>query len=317
MKRETENVKREEGTETSAQGVSRLTSDVSRSFSFEFYPPKGPKGAARLAETGRALGALGPEFFSVTFGAGGSTRSGTLETVLAVRKETGIEAAPHLSCIEGTRDSIRGLLDKYREAGVRRIVALRGDIPEGMDGPGEFRHANELVAFIREEYGDAFHLEVACYPETHPEAPSPDADLDHFQRKVEAGADSAMTQYFYNADAYFDFVERTAARGIDIPIVPGVMPFPNWPQIEKFSAACGADIPRWIERRMTAYHAADDQASIVDFGVDVVTGLCERLLSNGAPGLHFYALNRSEPTRRIWQNLDLPAAAPRVEQEAR
>lgn len=280
----------------------------SRHFSFEFYPPKGPKGAVRLAETSRALGALGPEFFSVTFGAGGSTRSGTLETVLAVRKETGIEAAPHLSCIEGTRESIRELLDKYREAGVKRIVALRGDIPEGMTSPGEFRYANELVAFIREECGDTFHLEVACYPETHPAAPSPEADLDNFLRKVEAGADSAMTQYFYNPDAYFDFVERVRARGSDIPIVPGVMPFPNWPQIEKFSAACGADIPCWIAERMAAYHAADDQESVIDFGVEVVTDLCEKLLAGGAPGLHFYALNRTEPTRRIWQNLELPAS---------
>lgn len=290
---------------------------MKRSYSIEFFPPKGPKGAKRLSAARKELAALGPEFFSVTFGAGGSTRSGTLETVVATTRETGIEAAPHLSCIEGTRESIRELLAQYREAGVRRIVALRGDIPEGMESPGEFRYGNELVAFIREKYGDAFHIEVGCYPETHPEAPSPDADIDNFVRKVEAGADSAMTQYFYNIDAYFDFVERAGARGVDIPIVPGVMPFPNWPQIEKFSAACGADIPRWIERRMTAYHAADDQASIVDFGVDVVTALCERLLSNGAPGLHFYALNRSEPTRRIWRNLDLPAATPPVEQEAR
>lgn len=282
---------------------------MKRSYSIEFFPPKGPKGAARLAETRKALGALGPEFFSVTFGAGGSTRSGTLETVVATVRETGIETAPHLSCIEGTRESIRGLLEQYREAGVRRIVALRGDIPEGTDGPGEFHYANELIAFIRREYGDAFHLEVGCYPETHPEAPSPDADIDNFVRKVEAGADSAMTQYFYNVDAYFDFLDRVAARGVAIPIVPGVMPFPNWPQIETFSAKCGADIPRWIERRMAAYHAADDQEAVVDFGVDVVTGLCERLLAADAPGLHFYALNRTEPTRRIWRNLKLPASS--------
>lgn len=277
-------------------------------YSFEFYPPKGPKGAKRLSAARKELAELGPEFFSVTFGAGGSTRSGTLETVTATARETGIEAAPHLSCIEGTRDSIRELIEQYREAGVRRIVALRGDIPEGMESPGEFHYANELVAFIREEYGDAFHIEVGCYPETHPEAPSPDADIDNFVRKVEAGADSAMTQYFYNAEAYFDFVERVEARGVDIPIVPGVMPFPNWPQIEKFSAMCGADIPRWIAERMAAYHAADDQESVIDFGVDVVTHLCERLLAADVPGLHFYALNRTEPTRRIWRNLKLPAA---------
>jgi methylenetetrahydrofolate reductase (NADPH) len=278
-------------------------------YSFEFYPPKGPKGVERLSVARKELAELGPEFFSVTFGAGGSTRSGTLETVVATARETGIEAAPHLSCIEGTRESIRELLQQYREAGVRRIVALRGDIPEGMDSPGEFHYANELVGFIREEYGDAFHLEVGCYPETHPEAPSPNADIDNFVRKVEAGADSAMTQYFYHAEAYFDFVERVAARGVHIPIVPGVMPFPNWPQIESFSAKCGADIPRWIAQRMAAYHAADDQESIIDFGVDVVTALCEKLLAAGAPGLHFYALNRTEPTRRIWRNLKLPTVS--------
>lgn len=277
-------------------------------YSIEFFPPKGPKGAARLSAARKALGKLGPEFFSVTFGAGGTTRSGTLETVVATMEETGIEAAPHLSCIEGTSDSLRELLESYRDAGVRRIVALRGDIPAGMESPGEFRYANELVSFIRQEYGDTFHLEVGCYPETHPEAPSPDADVENFVRKAEAGADSAMTQYFYNAEAYFDFVERVEARGVDIPVVPGVMPFPNWPQIEKFSAMCGADIPRWIAQRMAAYHAADDQDSVVDFGVDVVTRLCEQLLAAGAPGLHFYALNRTEPTRRIWRNLKLPAA---------
>jgi len=287
---------------------SRVTSHESRSYSIEFFPPKGPKGAARLSEARKVLAELGPEFFSVTFGAGGTTRSGTLETVEATMHETGIEAAPHLSCIEGTRDSIRELIDNYRAAGVKRIVALRGDIPENMESPGVFSYANELVGFIREEYGDAFHLEVGCYPETHPEAPTPDADIDNFVRKVEAGADSAMTQYFYNADAYFDFVERVEARGVDIPIVPGIMPIPNWAQIAKFSAMCGADIPRWIERRMSAYHEADDQESVIEFGVDVVTDLCERLLAAGAPGLHFYALNRAEPTARIWRHLKLPAA---------
>lgn len=286
----------------------RKQQDHPKHYSFEFYPPKGPKGAKRLSDARKTLARLGPGFFSVTFGAGGTTRSGTLETVVATMEETGIEAAPHLSCIEGTRDSIRGLLEAYRDSGVQRIVALRGDIPEGMDSPGEFSYANELVAFIREEFGDRFHLEVGCYPEVHPETPDPDADIEHFVRKVEAGADSAMTQYFYNADAYFDFVERAEARGVDIPIVPGVMPFPNWPQIEKFSAMCGADIPRWIAQRMAAYHAADDQDSVRAFGIDVVTALCERLLDAGAPGLHFYALNRSEPTATIWRNLDLPPA---------
>jgi len=286
-------------------------------YSIEFFPPKGPKGAERLKTARRELGELGPEFFSVTFGAGGSTRSGTLTAVQEIMADTGIEAAPHLSCIEGTRESISELIDSYIEAGVERIVALRGDIPEGMDmeSPGEFSYANELVGFIREKYGDRFHLEVGCYPETHPEAPSPDADIDNFVRKVEAGADSAMTQYFYNAEAYFDFVQRIEKRGVDIPVVPGVMPFPNWPQIEKFSAMCGADIPRWIAERMSAYHEADDQDSVREFGIDVVTRLCERLLDAGAPGLHFYALNRTEPTATIWRNLDLPAAAPRLAAE--
>ena len=287
---------------------SRITNHASRSFSFEFYPPKNDKGVARLSKARKKLAELGPEFFSVTFGAGGTTQSGTLETVKATMAETGIEAAPHLSCVEGTRESIRGLLDNYDAAGVQRIVALRGDIPDGMESPGVFSYANELVTFIREEYGDRFHLEVGCYPEVHPETPNPDTDLDNFVRKVEAGADSAMTQYFYNAECYFDFCERAEARGVDIPIVPGIMPFPSWPQIERFSAMCGADIPRWIGQRMAAYHEADDQESIRAFGIDVVTALCERLLDAGAPGLHFYALNRFEPTATIWRNLELPAA---------
>lgn len=277
-------------------------------YSLEFFPPKGPKGEQRLAKARGTLAALGPEFFSVTFGAGGTTRSGTLDTVVATMRDTGIEAAPHLSCIEGTKESISEIVDTYRDVGVKRIVALRGDIPEGMDNPGVFSYANELVEFLRAQYGDHFHLEVGCYPETHPETPHPDADLDNFVRKVEAGADSAMTQYFYNPDAYFDFVERAQARGVDIPIVPGVMPFANWPQVARFSAMCGADIPRWIATRLAAYDAADDQDSVRDFGIEVVTGLCQRLLDAGAPGLHFYTLNRDEPTTTIWRNLGLPAA---------
>lgn len=279
-----------------------------KSYSFEFFPPKGPKGAKRLDEARRELAALGPEFFSVTFGAGGTTRSGTLETVKETMDATGIQAAPHLSCIEGTRESIREMLQTYKEAGVDRIVALRGDIPEGMESPGEFSYANELVAFIREEFGDTFHLEVGAYPENHPETPDPDEDIDNFVRKVEAGADSAMTQYFFNIEAYFDFVDRVEAKGVDIPIVPGIMPIPNWSQIEKFSAMCGADIPRWVARRMAAYEAAGDQESVISFGTDVVTRLSEQLLEAGAPGIHFYALNRAEPTATIWRNLDLPAA---------
>lgn len=277
-------------------------------YSFEFFPPKGPKGAARLDEARQELAALGPEFFSVTFGAGGTTQSGTLETVKATMEQTGIPAAPHLSCVEGTRDSIRDMLQSYKDNGVDRIVALRGDIPEGMTSPGEFSYANELVTFIREEFGDTFHLEVGAYPETHPETPNPDADIDNFVRKVEAGADSAMTQYFFNIEAYFDFVDRAEARGVNIPIVPGIMPFPNWPQIEKFSAMCCADIPRWIAQRMAAYHEADDQESVQKFGIEVVTRLSEQLLDAGVPGIHFYALNRAEPTATIWRNLGLPAA---------
>ncbi len=286
----------------------RKQQDLPRHYSFEFFPPKGPKGEQRLDDARAELAALGPAFFSVTFGAGGTTRSGTLKTVKATMEATGISAAPHLSCIEGTRESIRELLQTYADNGVDRIVALRGDIPEGMTSPGEFSYANELVGFIREEFGDRFHLEVGAYPEVHPETPDPAADLDNFVRKVEAGADSAMTQYFFNADAYFDFVDRAEARGVDIPIVPGVMPIPNWSQIKRFSAMCGADIPRWMERRLETYEQAGDEASVQAFATDAVTRMCERLIEGGAPGIHFYALNRSEPTRTIWRNLGLPAA---------
>jgi len=275
------------------------------SFSFEFFPPKTDKGAARLDTERRTLAALGPAFFSVTFGAGGSTRSGTITTVQETMEQTGIPAAPHLSCIEATSDSLHKMLDDYREKGVNRIVVLRGDLPEGMTSPSEFHHANELVAFIRDNYGDTFHLEVAGYPETHPEAPDPDTDLDNFANKVKAGADSAMTQYFYNIDAYTDFVERAMARGVDIPIVPGIMPIVGYQQLVRFSDACGADIPRWIRKRLEYYQ--NDEASLRAFGIDVVTHLCERLLANGAPGLHFYTLNRAEPTATIWRNLGLPA----------
>lgn len=280
-------------------------------YSFEFYPPKGEKGAESLAEARLELAGLGPDFFSVTFGAGGTTRSGTLSTVQDTMRATGISAAPHLSCIEGTRESIKAMLDSYRDAGVNRVVALRGDIPEGGEQPGVFSYANELVSFIRQEYGDRFHLEVACYPEVHPETPDPGADLDNFIRKVDAGADSAMTQYFYNADAYFDFINRAQQRSVTIPIVPGIMPFPAWPQIERFSAMCGADIPRWIATRMAHYHSNGDQQSVREFGIDVVTSLCEKLLSADVPGMHFYALNRAEPTATIWRNLGLGDSATR------
>jgi methylenetetrahydrofolate reductase (NADPH) len=276
-------------------------------FSVELFPPKTPAGEKNLAVALGPLAALGPAFFSVTFGAGGTTRSGTIETMTMTRAETGIEVAPHLSCIEGTRESIGELLDLYKDAGVRRIVALRGDLPNGMESPGVFKCANELVSFIRERTGDYFHIEVGCYPEFHPEAESAMTDLAYFRDKVEAGADSAMTQYFFNADAYFYFVDRIERMGVDIPIVPGIMPIGNYPQIARFSAGCGAEIPLWLKKRMEAY--GDDTGAQRQLGIEFVTDLCQRLLDAGAPGLHFYALNRAEPTSKIWSNLGLPTAA--------
>ena len=272
-----------------------------RTFSIEFFPPKTTEGVdklraarAQLAETMR------PAFFSVTFGAGGSTRERTLETVLEIQQE-GHEAAPHLSCIGATRDDIRNILQTYKQHGIRRIVALRGDLPSGMAEPGELRYANELVEFIRNETGDAFHIEVAAYPEIHPQAKSAQDDLKNFARKVKAGANSAITQYFFNADSYFRFVDEVRTLGVDVPIVPGIMPIGNFSQLARFSDACGADIPRWIRKRMEAY--GDDSASIRAFGLEVVTAMCERLLSGGAPGLHFYTLNQAALTLEIWKRL--------------
>jgi methylenetetrahydrofolate reductase (NADPH) len=272
-------------------------------YSFEFFPPKTPEGITKLAATSKMLAALQPRFFSVTFGAGGSTRDHTFETVLDLRKNTGIEAAPHLSCISSTRENIRKALAAYQETGISHMVALRGDMPSGMFEAGEFRYANELVAFIREETGDHFHLEVAAYPEYHPQASSPDRDLANFKRKVDAGANSAITQYFYNPDAYFRFVERCSSTGINIPVVPGIMPVTNYHQLARFSDACGAEIPRWIRKRLEAY--GEDTASIRAFGEEVVTNLCAQLLRGGAPGLHVYTLNRAEPSLAIWNNLGL------------
>ena len=272
-------------------------------YSFEFFPPKTPEGITKLAATSKLLAALQPRFFSVTFGAGGSTRDHTFETVLDLQKNTGIEAAPHLSCICSTRENIRKALAAYQETGISHMVALRGDMPSGMFEAGEFRYANELVAFIRQETGDHFHLEVAAYPEYHPQASSPDRDLTNFKRKVDAGANSAITQYFYNPDAYFRFVERCSNAGIDIPIVPGIMPITNYHQLARFSDACGAEIPRWIRKRLEAY--GEDTASIRAFGEEVVTNLCAQLLREGAPGLHFYTLNRAEPALAIWRNIGL------------
>ena len=274
-----------------------------RNFSFEFFPPKTEQAIANLRGTVAKLAELKPSFCSVTFGAGGSTREMTYETVVEIQETTGIEAAPHISCIASTRDNIREVLQAYQAKGIRHIVALRGDMPSGMMSAGEFRYANELVEFIRDETGDHFHIEVAAYPEVHPQAPNIDADLRNFKRKVEAGADTAITQYFYNPGAYFRFVSDCEKLGIDLPIVPGIMPITNYTQLSRFSEACGAEIPRWIRKRLEAF--GDDRESIRAFGVEVVTILCERLLEQGAPGLHFYTLNQSEACLAIWENLGL------------
>ena len=270
--------------------------------SFEFFPPQTAEGAEKLRATRRQLGQLKPAFFSCTFGAGGSTRDRTLETVLEIQAE-GHPAAPHLSCIGSTQENVRAVLDRYQTAGIRRIVALRGDLPSGMADPGAFRYANELVEFIRKESGDWFHIEVAAYPEYHPQAKSPREDLENFKRKVDAGANSAITQYFYNADAYDQFVDQAQALGVSVPIVPGIMPIANFSKIARFSDACGAEIPRWMRKKFESF--GDDSASVRSFGLDVVTALCERLLANGAPGLHFYTLNQAGLTSTIWQRLGL------------
>ena len=275
---------------------------MSRTYSFEFFPPKTAEGRAKLLETRKQLAQLGPSFFSVTFGAGGSTRDRTLETVLEIQRE-GTEAAPHLSCVSSTREEIRAILAEYRKHGIRHLVALRGDLPSGEVAASDFRYANELIEFIRQETGDWFRIEVAAYPEFHPEAPSAHADLANFKRKVDAGADAAITQYFYNADAYFRFMEDCDAMNIGIPVVPGIMPIYNYTQLSRFSAMCGAEIPRWLQLRLQDY--GDDLASVRSFGLDVVTDLCDRLLAGGAPGLHFYTLNQAGATSTIWQRLGL------------
>ncbi len=271
-------------------------------FSIEFFPPKTPEGMAKLRDTRRQLAQLKPKFFSVTFGAGGSTRDRTLETVLEIQAD-GLAAAPHLSCVGSTRENLREILETYRAHGIRHIVALRGDLPSGMAEPGEFRYANELVGFIRQETGDWFEIEVAAYPETHPQARNYREDIQNFKRKVDAGANAAITQYFFNADAYFNFIDDCAELGVTLPIVPGIMPISNFSQLSRFSAACGADIPRWLARKMESY--LDDTASIRAFGLDFITGMCEKLLAGGAPGLHFYALNQAGLTSTIWQRLGL------------
>ncbi len=273
-------------------------------FSFEFFPPKNAEGEERLRKTRERLQALGPRFFSVTFGAGGSTRERTFETVVDIQKRSGIDAAPHLSCVEATPESIREILQRYRDNGIRDIVALRGDMPQDSDGgPGHFRYANELVEFIRQEHGDHFRIEVGCYPEIHPDAPDAFTDVRNFKRKVEAGADSAMTQYFFAPESYYWFVDECEKLGIDIPIVPGIMPIVNFQQLARFSDMCGADIPRWLRKRLEAF--GDDKESLKSFGIDVVTQMCSDLLDAGAPGLHFYTLNQAEASETIWNNLGL------------
>jgi len=273
-----------------------------RTFSFEFFPPKTAQGKDKLRAAWQQLGQLKPRFFSCTFGAGGSTREGTLETVLEIRA-AGFDAAPHLSCIASSRAELKVQLDKYRANGIRHIVALRGDLPSGLASSGELRYANELVAFIRETTGGWFHIEVACYPEFHPQTRSAADEIRNFKRKIDAGANSAITQYFYNSDAYYRFIDDCDAAGIAIPVVPGIMPIGNFAQLARFSDACGAEIPRWLRLRLESYR--DDSASIRSCGLDVVTRLCDDLLTAGAPGLHFYTLNQAGLTTTIWQRLGL------------
>ena len=270
------------------------------SLSMEFFPPQTAEGVDKLRATRAQLAKLSPDFLSCTFGAGGSTRDRTLETVLEIQGE-GHAAAPHLSCIGSTRENIRAMLEQYRGAGIRHIVALRGDLPSGMAEAGEFSHADELVAFIRRETGDWFHIEVAAYPEVHPQARSSGDDLANFKRKVDAGADSAITQYFFNADAYFHFVAEARALGVTVPIVPGIMPIASYAKLARFSDTCGAEIPRWMRKKLEGY--GDDAASIRAFGLDAIAELCQRLLAGGAPGLHFYTLNQATLTSEIWKRL--------------
>ncbi|WP_255988632.1 methylenetetrahydrofolate reductase [NAD(P)H] [Chitinolyticbacter albus] len=282
--------------------TSHLTTDAKRHISFEFFPPKTQEGVEKLRNTRHQLAQFKPEFFSVTFGAGGTTQEGTRNAVLEIQGE-GFNAAPHLSCIGSTRDAITALLADYREHGIRRIVALRGDIPSGMVDVGEFRYANELVAFIREQHGDWFRIEVAGYPEYHPQAQNAEADIRNFVNKVNAGANAAITQYFFNADAYFRFVDEVRARGVTVPIVPGVMPIQNFSQLARFSDTCGAEIPRWLRLRLASF--GDDAAAIRAYGLDVVTELCDKLLAGGAPGLHFYTLNAAGAVGTVCQRLGL------------
>lgn len=277
--------------------------NTDKRLSFEFFPPKTEAGLVKLAATRETLGQLQPEFFSVTYGAGGSTRDNTRDTVLEIQRN-GFAAAPHLSFGDG-EDSVLSLLQQYRDAGINRIVALRGDMPSGM-GMARLAYANELVSFIREQTGDYFQLEVAAYPEIHPEAKSYDDDIHFLKQKLDAGANSAITQYFYNADAYSWFIERCRKAGIEAPIYPGIMPITNYQNLARFSARCGASIPRWMAKQLENY--GDDQQSIVEFGIETVSRLCQTLLDAGAPGLHFYSMNQAEPSLSICNNIGLGAA---------
>ena len=279
----------------------------SLSFSFELFPPRTPEGVAKLPAVIGQLAAVGPKYFSVTYGAGGSDQDGTYQTIVAVVEHAGVEAAPHLTCVGSTRAHIAELLNRYKEMGVKRIVALRGDLPAtamSPAAPGDFHYANELVTFIRETHGDHFKIEVAAYPEMHPQAPNPTVDFENFKRKVEAGADAALTQLFFNADSYFHFIDRCNKAGITIPIVPGIMPITGFANTVRFCGGCGADLPRWIRLRLEELE--DDKPALQDFGAEVVTRLCETLLRGGAPGLHFYTVNQAGPTLRLWKNLGLP-----------
>lgn len=270
--------------------------------SFEFFPPRTAEQALILESTWQKLSHLQPAYLSVTFGAGGSTLEATRDTVNALIRDSGVPVAPHISCMAQSKGKVREILQAYRDKGVDRLVVLRGDRPAGMSGPGLFQYANELVSFVRGEFGNLFHIEVACYPEFHPESASPQSEIIYFKRKVDAGADGAITQYFYNPDSYFSFIDDCRRMGIEIPITPGIMPITNYKQLSRFSDMCGAEIPQWIRRRLEGF--GDDGASIREFGLDVVTSLCERLLEGGAPGLHIYTLNRANASMLLWQRLN-------------
>ena len=279
-----------------------MTSSNRPSISFEFFPTKTEAGHEKLLNVARQLAGYQPNFFSCTYGAGGSTRDRTLNTVLQLDGEVKVPTAPHLSCVGDSKAELRELLNLYKDAGIKRIVALRGDLPSGMGmASGELRYANELVEFIRSETGDHFHIEIAAYPEMHPQARNFEDDLTNFVRKARAGADSAITQYFFNADCYFYFVERVRKLGVETPVVPGIMPITNYSKLARFSDACGAELPRWVRKQLEAY--GDDAQSIQRFGEEMITGLCERLIAGGAPGLHFYTLNQAAPSLAVWKNL--------------